>query len=83
MSTGITQGAVGISLPVILGITGKAFVYHTYIFAVVGVLLSPVHLCVILTSDFFNVDVFSVLKKILIPLTLTVAFSVIWFFMIT
>ena len=83
MSTGITQGAVGISLPVILGITGKAFVYHTYIFAVAGVLLSPVHLCVILTSDFFNVDVFSVLKKILIPLTLTVAFSVIWFFMIT
>ena len=83
MSTGITQGAVGISLPVILGITGKVFVYHIYIFAVAGVLLSPVHLCVILTSDFFNVDVFSVLKRILIPLTLTIAFSVIWFFMIT
>ena len=82
MSMGITQGAVGISLPVILGITGKAFVYHVYVFAVMGVLLSPVHLCVILTSDFFNVDVFSVLKKILTPLILTMIFSVIWFFIV-
>ena len=71
ISTGITQAAVGISLPVVLSMFSKEYAIYTYMFAVGGVILSPVHLCVILSADFFGVEVFEILKKILFPLVLT------------
>ncbi|WP_296904194.1 TIGR00529 family membrane protein [Thermotoga sp.] len=71
ISTGITQAAVGISLPVVLSMFSKEYAIYTYMFAVGGVILSPVHLCVVLSADFFGVEVFEILKKILFPLVLT------------
>ncbi|PLV59206.1 TIGR00529 family membrane protein [Thermotoga sp. KOL6] len=71
ISTGITQAAVGISLPVILGIFDEKSALYTYMFAVGGVILSPVHLCVVLSAKYFAVDVFSILKRVSLPLIIT------------
>ncbi|RKX39885.1 MAG: TIGR00529 family membrane protein, partial [Thermotogae bacterium] len=71
MSTGITQTTVGISLPIVLGMGGANLALLTYVFSVAGVLLSPVHLCLVLTSQYFNVNFLQVLQKISLPLAIT------------
>ncbi len=64
MSTGITSTAVGITVPLILGIGQASYGILAYVFAVVGVLLSPVHLCLVLSADYFKVDFLLVLRRI-------------------
>lgn len=71
ISTGITQAAVGISLPVLMEVFSSKYAVYTYMFAVGGVILSPVHLCVVLSAKFFEVEVFDILKKVFLPLVLT------------
>jgi integral membrane protein (TIGR00529 family) len=71
VSTGITQAAVGISLPVLMEVFSSKYAVYTYMFAVGGVILSPVHLCVVLSAKFFEVEVFDILKKVFLPLVLT------------
>ncbi|WP_144399064.1 TIGR00529 family membrane protein [Thermotoga sp. RQ7] len=75
VSTGITQAAVGISLPVVLSMFSKEYAIYTYMFAVGGVILSPVHLCVVLSAKFFRVDVFEILRRVFFPLALTLVFG--------
>lgn len=73
--TGITQAAVGISLPVLMEVFSSKYAVYTYMFAVGGVILSPVHLCVVLSAKFFEVEVFDILKKVFLPLVLTLIFG--------
>ena len=76
ISTGITQAAVGISLPVLMEVFSSKYAVYTYMFAVGGVILSPVHLCVVLSAKFFEVEVFDILKKVFLPLVLTLSLGV-------
>ncbi|RKX36975.1 MAG: hypothetical protein DRP19_02575 [Thermotogae bacterium] len=80
MSTVITQTTIGISLPIVLGMGGANLALLTYVFSVAGVLLSPVHLCLVLTSQYFNVNFLRVLQKISLPLAITC--SVGWLYLI-
>ena len=73
MSTGITQSAVGITAPLL--ITLGANPAMMYFAAVAGVLLSPVHLCIVLTGNFYKSDLMKVFVKIL-PLLLITGLSV-------
>ncbi|WP_245857204.1 DUF401 family protein [Petrotoga miotherma] len=72
--TGITQAGFAVTMPIALsfveaGVISLVPVAITiYFFSVLGVLLSPVHLCLLLTSKYFEVDMFSVIKKIIIPI---------------
>ncbi len=68
MSTGLTSGALGVCLPIILGMGAGNLAIIVYVFSVIGVLLSPVHLCLVLTCQYFKVDFLSVLKKVLVPI---------------
>ncbi|MFN3283910.1 MAG: DUF401 family protein [Pseudothermotoga sp.] len=68
MSTGLTSGAVGVSLPIIVGMGANNLALIVYVFSVIGVLLSPVHLCLVLTSQYFKVDFLKVLKRVLVPI---------------
>jgi len=68
MSTGLTSAAVGVYLPVLLGIGANKLAVVAYIFSVIGVLLSPVHLCLVLTCEYFKVDFTAVLKRIFVPI---------------
>jgi integral membrane protein (TIGR00529 family) len=65
--TGITVGAVGSTFPLILSMTGGDVHLMSFAFAAafMGVLLSPVHVCLILTKEYFKADMWAIYKKII------------------
>jgi hypothetical protein len=66
--TGITVGFVGGTFPVLLSIAGGTHLNEvTLAFAsgFVGVLLSPVHLCLVLTREYFKADVWGIYRKVI------------------
>jgi integral membrane protein (TIGR00529 family) len=81
--TGVTQAGVGLSLPLILsmgnGYGTLATTILAYTFAVVGVLVSPVHLCLVLTSEYFKVEYPRIIKRISVVTLLSVAAGIVVF----
>ncbi len=73
-ATGISMGFVGISLPLLvpfitLGTQVNSYaLILAYISGYVGVLLSPLHLCLILSTEYFKASFAKVYKLILPPL---------------
>ncbi len=66
--TGITVGFVGSTFPLILSLNGGASIsVISFAFAsgFIGVLLSPVHICLVLTREYFKADMWGVYKKII------------------
>lgn len=64
--TGITVGFVGSTFPLIISLAGGAHLNQiAFAFAsgFVGVLLSPVHLCLVLTREYFKADMWGIYKK--------------------
>jgi integral membrane protein (TIGR00529 family) len=66
--TGLTVGFVGSTFPLIISLAGGAHL-HQIVFAFVsgymGVLLSPVHLCLVLTREYFKADIWGIYRKTL------------------
>jgi integral membrane protein (TIGR00529 family) len=65
--TGLTVGFVGSTFPLILSIAGTTSIsIITFAFAsgFIGVLLSPVHICLVLTREYFKADMWGVYKRI-------------------
>jgi len=64
--TGITVGAVGATFPLIASISGSDPAVLSFAFAAgfVGVLLSPVHVCLVLTREYFKADGWKVYKML-------------------
>lgn len=72
--TGITIGFVGSTFPLILSIVGNTSIGAiSFAFAsgFLGVLLSPVHICLVLTREYFKADLWGMYKMI-IPASLIV-----------
>ncbi len=70
--TGVNHAYVGISFPLLLPIFGvenpdMVLVLFAYVSGFVGILLSPAHLCLVLTLDFFKADLRDVYKILLWP----------------
>ncbi len=69
--TGITHGFVGITFPILSSIFTNGgsinldYVGLAFLFGFIGVLLSPFHLCLVLTKEYFKAD-FSKIYKFLI-----------------
>lgn len=66
--TGITLGFVGSTFPLIIHITGDTTVATlSFAFAAgfLGVLLSPVHVCLVLTREYFRADLWGMYKMML------------------
>lgn len=64
--TGITVGFVGSTFPLLISMSGGASLAHiTLAFSAgfIGVLLSPVHLCLVLTKEYFKADLWGIYKK--------------------
>lgn len=64
--TGLTVGFVGSTFPILISIAGGAHLNEiTLAFAsgFVGVLLSPVHLCLVLTREYFRADIWGIYKR--------------------
>jgi len=73
--TGISPAAIGIGLPILLPIIvqGEVNLYYamlTYTGAFMGVMLSPVHLCLVVTRNYFKSDLNQIYKMLILPLTI-------------
>lgn len=66
--TGITVGFVGSTFPLIMSIAGEpsiGVISFAFASGFLGVLLSPVHICLVLTREYFKADMWGVYKKII------------------
>ena len=66
--TGLTLGFVGSTFPLIIHITGNTSIGAiSFAFAAgfLGVLLSPVHICLVLTREYFKADLWGMYKMML------------------
>ncbi len=66
--TGITVGFVGTTFPLLISIAGGAHLNQmslAFAAGFIGVLLSPVHLCLVLTREYFKADMWGIYKRII------------------
>lgn len=84
--TGLTVGFVGSTFPILLGLEN---VHHisaiSFAFAsgYVGVLLSPVHLCLVLTREYFKAEMTGIYKKTIMASILIMLVATIEYFIFT
>ena len=76
--TGLTVGYVGITFPLLLPLMGgstpsPALVALAFGSGFAGVMLSPVHLCYVLTCEYFQVDIAAVYHRLFLPSALVMA----------
>jgi integral membrane protein (TIGR00529 family) len=76
--TGLTIAYVGITFPILLPLMGGVtpslgLVALAFGSGFAGVMLSPVHLCLLLTRDYFNADLGKVYRRLLVPQALVLA----------
>lgn len=67
--TGITVGFVGSTFPLLISLTGNislASISFAFASGLIGVLLSPVHVCLILTREYFRADLWK-MYRMMIP----------------
>jgi hypothetical protein len=70
--TGVNQAFVAITFPLLLPIIGKGqpdlvLLMFAYVSGFCGILLSPAHLCLALTADYFKADLHDVYKILIGP----------------
>lgn len=77
--TGVVQACIGISFPMLVGLVepSGAYVMLAYAAGVIGVMLSPVHLCLILTIDYFRAYFVSAYKRLILPNMLVLVASLV------
>ncbi len=73
MMTGISTAALGIGLPLLLPIIiqGEANLYYAMLAftgSFVGVMISPMHLCLVVTRNYFKADMGKIYKMLILPL---------------
>ena len=77
MMTGIGTAALGIGLPVLLPIIvqGEPNLYYAMLAftgSFVGVMISPMHLCLVVTKNYFKADMGKIYKMLILPLTIII-----------
>jgi hypothetical protein len=78
LMTGITQAYVGLTFPILIGLAqGQTapggWAAFAFVSGFAGVLLSPVHLCMILTNAYFKANTSRVYRLLLPPALVLVA----------
>jgi hypothetical protein len=77
--TGIAVGFVGTSFPLVIALIATmnistahigALIFIAYVFGFLGMMLSPVHLCLLLTKDYFKASLLRVYYQYLVPVTI-------------
>jgi len=87
MVTGLAIGFVGTSFPIILGLIGAmggggvlpAYVALAYAFGHMGQMLSPLHLCYVMSNDYFGASFPAVYRQLLPSALLTAALAAAYF----
>lgn len=78
LMTGIVIAYVGITLPMILPLIGghnpdMGMLAFAYVSGFAGVMFSPVHLCLVLTKDYFKSELAPIYRLMLVPELIVVA----------
>ena len=74
MLTGITSAFVGIGFPVLLpfiviqGEVNLNYAMFAFVGGYMGMLISPMHLCLVVTNDYFKSDLRKIYKMLILPL---------------
>lgn len=74
--TGITVGSIGITFPILTSFfltsttINYSMIMFSYVMGFAGIMLSPMHLCLTLTKEYFKANLIDIYKKLL-PLFLT------------
>jgi integral membrane protein (TIGR00529 family) len=76
--TGLTVGYIGITFPLLLPLMGAptpspALVALAFASGFAGVMLSPIHLCYVLTCEYFQADIARVYHRLFLPSLLVMA----------
>ena len=83
MATGMSQAFVATTFPILLGMSANGVLPElaalAYVSGFMGVMLSPVHLCLILTVEVFRADLGKVYKMLLAPCSLQMVLAVLLF----
>jgi len=86
MVTGLAIGFVGTSFPIVLGLLAGGeygsimpYIVLAYAFGHLGMMLSPLHLCHVLSNRFFATSFPSVYRRIVTPAVLTALLAVGYF----
>lgn len=84
--TGFTIGFVGATFPLLVSLDGGATlssVSFAFASGYMGVLLSPVHVCFVLTRDYFKAELGASYRRLALPVALTGAYAVAQYFLLT
>lgn len=87
MLTGVLVALVGISFPLLLTMLQQADLWAerlpwltlALMFGNIGQMLSPVHVCLVVTCRFFNVGLGGTLRRLVLPCLILAATALIWF----
>ncbi len=84
--TGVAVGFVGASFPLVIallaGRTGLDYLAHAtlaYAFGYMGMMLSPVHVCFLVTRDYFHSTLRSAYRRIIAPVAMVLAATLAYF----
>lgn len=86
MLTGVMVGYVGACFPILLGILAETglqemtlpLIIVAMIAGNVGQLLTPLHVCVVVTLEYFKVNFVDVWRKLLPPLAVQMCYGILW-----
>lgn len=69
ITTGLAVGFVGASFPIIVNLAGgdTGYLVLAYGFGYIGMILSPVHVCLVVTAEHFKTDAGVTIKSLLKP----------------
>lgn len=69
LTTGIAVGFVGASFPIVVSLAGGdiSYLVLAYGCGYMGMMLSPVHVCLVVTAEHFNTDVSRTIKSLFFP----------------
>ena len=86
LATGMSQAYVGTTFPILLGLSANGvpvqLVALGYVSGFLGVMLSPVHLCLILTVQVFQAQLGKVYRMLLLPSSVQMALAVVLYFLL-
>ncbi len=90
ITTGIAVGFVGASFPIVINILGidpslKDILSYTvlaFTCGYMGMILSPVHICLLVTNEYFKTDLFKNIFQLIKPASIVLLGAVLIFFLI-
>lgn len=82
IATGLSPAAIGLTIPLFMpllpgGLANIGYIGLLYITATLGYLVSPIHLCLALTKEYFEANLLGVYKEVAIPIASIIVVSII------